>query len=313
LVTTGPCDDPALFGERVREVYVQSPPPKAALQVHIATVAADTKAGYSLGPAVFSYDQCSDCWDESIQGAGSVWIYAPFDRPDQRQTVGQLYRISPRTGRVLERWSMPSMVRALLAVDDHGLWIAPSVDTGGPNVIYHIAPGMRAPYKVPAPAAANGDGFLIARGDTVWFDTSGRLGAPVRLWRLQGAHVVFAGKLRSGASDCANPFGASASGPVPLVDNGTLAIYCTVVGKWVDGIGGLTQNVIRIEPGRLQLQQVATVKSPPGSVTIAGAAALNGSYVFLDPPTTTPAGTFDSPEPVSSGAHAGMLFRVTPG
>jgi len=312
-VATGACDDPALFDERVMKVYRLGPPPQGALEVHIARISARVKAGYSLGPVVFSYEQCSDCWDESVQGARSLWIYAPFDQPIQRQTRGELFRISLRTGRVLERWSMPSMVRVLLAVDDDGLWIAPSVDTGGPNVIYRVAPGMRTPSKMLALAAPNGERFLIARGHTVWFETlSLNPGGPARLWRIQGTRVTVRGTAVSGDAPCTNADGTGAPGPVPVLANGTLAVYCTVIGKWSAGVGTLTQNVIRVVPERREQQQVATVTPPPGSYDIAGAVALNGSCYFLDPPTNTPAATPESRSRVPSVAHAAMLFRVTP-
>lgn len=214
-----------------------------------------------------------------------MWIYAPFARPDWRQTRGELYRVSPSSGRVLERWSIPSMVRALLAVDADGLWIAPSIDTGGPGVIYHVTAEMRAPSRVLTLAARRGDYLLVARGHTVWFDTAANPTALATLWRLQGTSATRWGSLVPGSSTCADPNGTGTPGPVTVVRGGTLSLYCTVIGAWSDGVGALTQNVVRVVPGRHEQQQLATVTPPPGTVDVSGAVAFRGSYYFLDAST----------------------------
>ncbi len=79
---------------------------------------------------------------------GSLWICAPFSSLAGEHATGELFRVSERTGRVLQHWPLPRMTRALLAVDDDGLWIAPSIDSGGPNDLYHVPPGMRSPTGV---------------------------------------------------------------------------------------------------------------------------------------------------------------------
>ena len=138
-VARGSCDDPALFGERAMAVDQYD---RGAIAVRVAAVGRHSGTRYALGPVLFSYDQCSDCWDESIYGPRSLWIYAPISTTRGYRAGGELFRVSERTGRLLQRWRMPSMVRSLLAVDDDGLWIAPSIDTGSPSTLYHVAPGM---------------------------------------------------------------------------------------------------------------------------------------------------------------------------
>ena len=133
------------------------------IRVRIATVDSHVRSGYTLGPVLVSYNQCSDCWDTSIAGPRSLWEYAPFATRQGTSAVrGQLFRVSERTGKVIQRWQMPSMPRPVLAVDSDGLWITTSIDGGGPSVVYNISPGQ-------PPARSGGElrhqgGYLFESG-----------------------------------------------------------------------------------------------------------------------------------------------------
>jgi hypothetical protein len=303
-VARGACDDPALFHRRVMEVRQWNS--RGAIEVRIATVNTRARAGYTLGPVLVSYLQCSDCWDQSIAGPRSLWIYAPFSSLAGEKATGELFRVSERTGRLLQHWPLAQMSRALLAVDDDGLWIAPSIDTGGPNGLYHVAPGMRTPARVLKIGTRTnpdlGARFLVADRHTVWLETWLAFpGRPAHLWQLKGATVTVRSRPVTGAAACTD----MGEGPATVLGDATIGIFCVEIGDWQSGLGTLTQNVLRVSPDRGEQQQVATVTPPPGSFDIAAAATLDDAYYFLDPRTASPSVTW--------GERAGRLYRITPG
>jgi len=297
-VRRGACDDPALFGRRTMEV--RQWPRGNTISVRVAVVSKRVRAGYTLGPVLFRYNQCSDCWDASISGPRSLWIYAPISTTSGYRAGGELFRVSERTGRLLQHWKMPSMVRSLLAVDADGLWIAPSIDTGTPNGLYHVAPGMKQPERVLTIGTRKNPDldarFLVATGHTVWFETwRPTKGWIPRLYRLRGTAVTMRGDRVRGSTPCTD----LGEGPATVLGNAA-GIYCVQIGNWSPAVGSTSQNVFRLLPGQLEEQRVAKVTPPTGTVWIGSAVDLDGSYYFLDPPT-------------QEGANrAGMLFRVTP-
>jgi hypothetical protein len=310
-VARGACDDPALFHRQVMEVRQWTS--RGAIDVRVATVSARAAAGYTLGPVLFSYLQCSDCWDRPIYGPDSLWIDAPFSTQAGYRATGELFRVSERTGRLLQRWSMPSMPRALLAVDADGLWIAPSIESGGRTELYRVAPGTRTPARVLEIGTRRnpdtGARFLVADRHTVWVETWPAFqGRPANLWQLVGSTVTVRDRVATGAAAACTDLG---EGPATVLGDTAMGVYCVEIGDWQDGQGALSQNVFRVSPGLGEQQRIATVKPPPGSVDIAAAAAFDGSYYFLDPPTDPESGGSDSFTPVGHSAYAGILFRVT--
>ncbi len=212
----GNCANPALYGQTVlpiRYISSHSGPSGLTLGLRIATLTQGSRAGYRLGPVVFTYPQCSDCGIVWIYGHDSLWVYSPF-ATSTAANVGELFRISERTGRVAQRWTMPSFTRALLAVDNDGLWVSQSLYGGMPmrvpraqradyRSLYRIAPGMRSPARAKQ-LNSWGAYWIVASGNSVWVDESDG-GRPSRLWRLEGidaAPVITARPLPSGA-DCA--------------------------------------------------------------------------------------------------------------
>ena len=81
LVKKANCADPTLYGQRVLALtyfsrHVASDG-GAMLAVRIAHADAAARDGYTLGPVVNTYQQCSDCQAAVIYGDGSLWIYNP--------------------------------------------------------------------------------------------------------------------------------------------------------------------------------------------------------------------------------------------
>src|ERR1019366_5214824 len=102
--------------------------------------------------------------------------------------LGELLRISETTGRVTDRWTMPSIARALLATDATGLWVAPSTESGWPQgasrseqaaveSLYRAAPSMRSPERV-FDVGQDGARWLVANDQSVWLDVGRPLGTP---------------------------------------------------------------------------------------------------------------------------------------
>jgi hypothetical protein len=314
-ITRGACDNPALFHRRAMEIDQYNR--HGLVETRVATVDRNLKSGYSLGPVLFSHEECSDCWEESIYGPRSLWIYAPFSTPNIGQQKGELFRISELTGRVLERWAMPSITRALLATDADGLWLTASLDGGGPAVLYHVSPGMRTPAKALRYDTGAVDGpparFLIADKHTVWLESFSAVGAATHawLWRLDGTTVTEHGRAMRGGDAC----GDSGEGPSTVLGKASTGFYCVTIGNWQGAQGAATQIVYRVLPSSAKEQRVATVVPPAGTVDVYAAAALGDSYYFLDPQTQTPGQPDEfygsTKQPISNHKHAGILERVT--
>jgi len=313
-VSAGECDDPALFHRRAMAVdqYTRQ---STAIRVRIATVDPHARAGYSLGPVLFAYQQCSDCSDVVIYGPQALWIYAPYTAVGFKP-AGELFRISEQTGRVLERWAMPSITRPLLATDADGLWITASIDGGGPGVLYDVAAGSRAPVRALSyTSPTNPDGsplFLIASGHTVWLAASaGARSSQARLWRLDGTKVVEHGRTVTDGEACID----SGEGPSTVLPIASTGFYCVTLSGFAGNEGASTQDVFRILPALPIERRVATVRPPPGTYDVGAATTLGDSYYFLDPSTQTqgPPDEFygSTKTPTPNDEHAALLAKVT--
>jgi hypothetical protein len=311
-ITRGACDDPALFHRRVMEVDQYD---RGVIHVRIAAVDPNVARGYSLGPVLFSYQQCSDCWDVSTYGPRSLWVFTPDSTPNFKGP-SELFRISEQTGRVLRHWAMPKMERPLLATDQDGLWIAPSIDGGGPSALYHVTPNSRGPTRALQYGTRSNAGmparFVIASQHTVWLMTfSGIRNSRARLWRLDNTKIVEHGRTLTGGEDCAD----SGEGPPTVLGNPNTGFDCVAIGKWVNGRGATTQNVFRVLPALRSEQRVATVRPPVETADVQAAAALGDSYYFLDPRTQTQGQTDEfygsKKQAIPTYTHAAKLIRVT--
>lgn len=288
----GSCGDPALFGERVTPVvYVpteRAPPGWGTnpLAMRIATVDPASADGYKLGPVIVTYPDCSDCRAETIYGAGSLWVYAPMTDP--RSESGELLRVSETTGRVVERWRMPQILRALLASDADGLWIAPSIESGWPlhataaqkvaeASLYRVAAGMRTPQRT-FDVGGSGARWLAADDHTVWLDVGPltRSSGPA-LWRFDGpaARATIRGTPIPGSAGACGDLG-----------EGSVTVLGAATGVYCVNTAANSQRVSWLEPDGHRGAVVASVPTPIRWDFADNAVTYNGSYYFIDPPTT---------------------------
>jgi hypothetical protein len=319
-VARGNCGDPALYGERVMPIVYaptwRAPPGWGTnpLAMRIATVDRAAPAGYQLGPVIVTYPDGSDTRAETIQGDGSLWVYAPRTGP--RAKLGELLRISETTGRVVERWRMPQIVRALLATNANGLWLGPSNDSGFPTdasasqkvaveSLYRVAPGMRSPERV-FDVGPDGARWLVANHESVWLDVGRPSGTPA-LWRFEGptaTPVIRAAATLGDFRQCGDLGEGSAT-----VLGSAKGIYC------VNDPGPQSQGVYWLGSSGGRSTVVASVSTSVSYVFMDNAVTYQGSYYFIDPPTSTdvypsPSGSIGQ-EAASYGQPA-ILYRVAP-
>jgi hypothetical protein len=318
-VARGNCGDPALFGERVMPI-VYAPSLRNhpgwgtnALAMRIATVDRAAPAGYRLGPVIVTYPDGSDTRAETIQGDGSLWVYASMTGP--RAKLGELLRISETTGRVVERWRMPQIVRALLATNANGLWLAPSNDSGFPTdaspsqkvaveSLYRVAPGMRSPERV-FDVGQDGARWLVANDQSVWLDVGRPSGAPA-LWRFEGptaTPTIRAAATLGGIRQC----GDLGEGFATVLGSAN-GIYC------VGNPGPNSEGVYWLGPSGGRSTVVASVSTSARYEFMDNAVTYHGSYYFIDPPTApvfypSPG---DSIGQETSGGQPAILYRVAP-
>ena len=289
-VKTANCGDPTLYGQRVlaltyfsRHVVAGA---DANLAIRIARADARARDGYTLGPVVTTYEQCSDCQAGVIYGDGSLWIYNPTAYPSNGSAV--LLRVSTQTGAVVERWAMPRILRALLAVDSNGLWLSPSTDSGLPGgvprlrlapyeTLYRITPGDRTPQRVLRIEGGSGARWLLASGDTA--------SAAIDKGRGYSAVWTFTAGKRPlhGPALSDSPMGAEVgAGPPTVAGNNKLGYYNIVMNNG-------TESVIQTKPDGRGERTIATVRSPHASDSYPAptSVTLDGSLFFLDP-TTNP-------------------------
>ena len=295
------CGDPALYGERVLPIAyytggtVSAGAGTSMIAVRIARVDPAARDGYRLGPVVTSYPQCSDCQSAWIYGADSLWLYNPLGANPTRRS-GVLLRISARTGAVLQRWAMPEILRALLAVDADGLWLSPSIESGEPGglppaklipylSLYRVTPGARSPQRVFTVGGA-GARWLIASGHTAAAAIDNSRGASV-VWTFAHGVPPLRGELISVTSGTELGMGDST-----VVGGGRAGAYSVLLGAGVEkvmhvGPFGRDEHLVATIPAR----NVGVDDSPPAGVV------LDGSFYFLDP---------------SGVSGATRLHRITP-
>jgi hypothetical protein len=293
------CGDPALYGEQVLAVSypVHSPSGTRGVgefAIRIAHVDSGALDGYTLGPVVMTYPQCSDCTAQWIYGDGSLWLYDSFDGANTTVTHGELMRIAS-TGGVAQRWAIPGMTRALLAVNSEGIWLAPSIESGTPlhasrsqiaryQSLYRITPGGRTP--VPVFNTGGAARWLVAAGDTVWFETgyANHGTNAYRLWRLQGgnARPTLLGDYPANADESAD-LGES---PQTHAGNSTIGIYYVTSAAY-ESSQNEPQQIIRLSPNAANQRTFASVPAPPNGDSYGEGppgVALGRWFYFLDPP-----------------------------
>jgi hypothetical protein len=272
------------------------------MAVRIARFDPAARDQYQLGPVIARYQECSDCQISWIYGDSSLWIYNPRASLAPVPS-GQLLRVSTRTGRVVQRWRTPEIVRALLAVNANGLWLSPSIESGVPGrlplsrykpylSLYRIAPGKRSPERVLV-VGDFGARWLVASGRTASVDIDDS-DSHATVWSFTGTARPVHGKALSN-----NVVGAEVGYGEPTVaGNDTIGFYNVDLGN------GLEQ-VLRITTTGRQAQTIAKIPAPGATIDNGPpvTAVLDGSFFFLDPPSYN-----------SAGRLTGItrLHRVTP-
>jgi hypothetical protein len=260
-VAHGNCGDPALFAQHVIPItYVPSRQDHPGwgmnpVAMRISVVDRSAPAGYRVGPVILTYPDGSDTRAETIEGDGSLWVYAPL--LGRQLSYAELLRISLTTGRVLERWRMPPIARALLATNKNGLWLAPSNESGFPQnasaiekvaqgSLYHVSVGARKPTRV-FDVGAWGARWLVAHDGSVWL-ARGRGGRAPTLWRFEGPKAIptlRGAHTAGGVRDC----GDLGDGPVTVMGSAA-GIFCvtnpnpnTERVQWLGASGGRSSVV----------------------------------------------------------------------
>ena len=316
------CGDPALYHEQVLAVsyVVHRVSRTRGIGVFAIRIAhADSRAldGYTLGPVIGTYLQCSDCSAEWVYGDHSLWIYGVHEG-GLGVGPGELLRISDATGKVAQRWRFATGVRELLAVDADGLWYAPSIETGTPlhptrterieaESLYHVRAGASRPTRELTVGAAD---WLVASGHRAWLETRGVTGNErIRsvLWRVTepSGRATLLGTYR-------HPFAQSvdiSARVITHVGNGGLGIFYVNLPD-SSSLPGSSEQVVRLDPNAAKQTVVVRDVQPINTADIVGlpAAALGRSVYFLDPQQLDyPAG---NAAPILRGQA--VLYRLTP-
>jgi hypothetical protein len=269
------CDDPALDGEAVMPVESLTAPGNEIGEVRIA-VRAGSGSTCRLGPVVVRYLNYSDTRPEWTYGGGYLWLYSvgnPSKGAGGPALPAQVLRISLSTGRVLDRVSMPSLVRITLAADDDGLWFAPSSETGvtahskPPELLYFVPVGSRRANVIEKPREPGQVvNWLAAEGHTAWANVETVLStgtAVTETFASPGSppETVIDGAETPRPSDIGQgPFDAPAVLDAPRIG------LLTVVPGWLGTVGTLgapSETVISLDAATGGFSKVVTVKTLP--------------------------------------------------
>jgi hypothetical protein len=204
----------------------------------------------------------------------------------------------------MQRLVVPKIQTPLLAVNDEGLWIAPTGESSGP--LYRLAPGASDVSRVFHFGRGGFAWWMTASGDSVWLDAQPRpVSETSTVWELRGPD--------------ATPVWHVPANAVTNLHVGTVATE--MVG---DGANGLwtslvtpsqeQQRIVRVDPQTGKATAIATldpgyspaVKLGPSSVLqYWKATTFDGSLFVLDPPAGMP-GAADRIGEFSA------LYRITP-
>jgi hypothetical protein len=306
-VRHGNCLNPLLYRERVLPdlVTTRGGTTGDIAAVRISVTSTIARGGYTLGPVLLRYEQCSDCGLSTAYGDGSLWIYAP-NALGGSHTAGRLLRISEQTGQLVQRWSLPPLYQALLATDRNGLWIAPSLFSGDPQhasvaqrrddeSLYRVSAGMRTPDRAFL-VGPNGARWLVASESTVWLQTG--TPAATRLIRLNGPNARRAFSTREHLPPTCLALG---KGPSSIAGDKTGGIYC--VGANSTGTGMVYRFSARSGTGH----QVASIPGVATTQFEQPAAIMGDTYFFLEPPTFSYG---PGPSEKATAHGPGVLYRV---
>jgi hypothetical protein len=276
-VRSGACADPALYGVRVLPInHVVNGQPLAST-VRISHVDA-TPRGYTIGPVAMRYSEASESNAEWTYGDGYLWIYQPTT-----SRGSEVLQISATTGAVLDTVSLPVISQPLIAANDDGFWLVPSILSGFDGhpklTLYHLRPGART-AEVAARINMQAH-WLVATGHSVWIDVNHYPQNPSTLWRFDGPNARPALHHTAGASLDFIQFGRGE--PEYAADN--TGLWAVVPGH---GPNLFHQQIVRINPSTGAEATIASVQPKSGyqiDELQPPLVVLNGAAFFLDPPT----------------------------
>jgi hypothetical protein len=137
--------------------------------------------GYRLGPVVLTYPNASGR-PQWTTGDGYLWLYSGTSGPQ-----AEVLRISLTTGAVLQRVTLPDIVRPILAVDDDGLWIAPAVNSfysPSSDGIWRLGAGAKSARLVRR--LSTFADWMTATRHSLFADIRNGGSLRTTLWRLDG-------------------------------------------------------------------------------------------------------------------------------
>jgi hypothetical protein len=139
------------------------------------------------GKVVMHFEDASDTRPQYAWYGRSLWIY------DVATSEGsEVLRFDARTGKLLQRTTMPQMDRPVMVANGDGLWLDPATNGGisgsdGNNVpVLHVAFGASKPTVVHRGGRAAM--WMAASAHTVWFEQISGLSS-VTIWRIDGTKV----------------------------------------------------------------------------------------------------------------------------
>jgi hypothetical protein len=282
------CGDPSLYGLHVMPImYLERRRPVDITGVRIAVADPAAPDGYRLGPTVVSYERCSDCAAQWIIGDHALWINSALAHG--AHGPGEVLRISTSTGRVLQRYTMPQLLNAELAVNVDGLWVAPSILTGiagrpspqhqrASTALYLDAPGAHQAKNVLH--VGEGVSWLTASGHHVWLGEIAH--GSIRILTFTGPHAA---RLREGPRlHVGRGYGDElGNGTVPYAINPKDAVY---------GVGSSNSSheaVIAYNTTTLTARVLATTPRANAFEQQTDAVAIGASLYFLDAAGPSPA------------------------
>jgi hypothetical protein len=183
-VTTGSCEDPASYGERVLYVVNNPDGGSTAFTSSIVIVTTDPKTGKSTtGPTVMRFSEVSDTRPVAAYGGGWLWVY------DVDTSNGpEVLQVSATSGQVEDVVRTPQLYRPVLAANGDGLWMGNSI-TGVQlsGAVFHVAPGSHTVTTVLSSSADNDVvDWIVADNGHVWAGIRPAGSSLLNLWRFDG-------------------------------------------------------------------------------------------------------------------------------
>jgi hypothetical protein len=290
------CGDPTLYGLHVMPLLLAERthgPTGLTVEVRIAVADPAAQDGYRLEPPVMSYEQCSDCAAQWTIGDHALWITSALAHGPHGP--GEVLRISATSGQVLQRFAIPQLYNVVLATNQDGLWIAPSILTGfagrftpeqnrASSALFLIAPGAHAARNVLH--VGDGIAWLTASNHRVWLGEIHH--GAIRMLTFTGAH---ANQLRRGPRLRVGRGGGDelGNGATPYAVDPQSAVY---------GVGSSDnahQTVITFNTKTLTAHRLTTTPRRYAYDQQADTATTGDSLYFLDAQT---------------GPSGGQLYRL---